>query len=135
MDKRTIPALMLTLTSSTTTMAEFLDGEWNRALELQLRRLEGKKYVGALRRLSYESFQSSIEEADRHYAGRNIARHVTALEPSLAHLNSFVAAITSIIQGTGPIAGFIWGLIQMIIVVSWYLVCLTVDMLSGSENE
>jgi len=100
-------------------MAKFLDGEWNRALELQLQRLEGKKYVGVLRCLSYESFQTSIEEADRLYARRNIARHVTALEPSLAHLNSFVAAITSIVQGTSPIAGFIWGLIQMIIVVSW----------------
>lgn len=95
--------------------------EWEKALADQQSRLQKKRYAGLLQSLDYESFQTTIAEADQRYRERNIARHIESLSPVLKHLQAFVQAFTTLLAARPETAGLVWGGILVVLVVSYYL--------------
>jgi len=73
-----------------------------------------------MQHLTYDAFKLALEDADRRFTDRHIARYTQRLLPALETFNSFAAGIMSLVQASGnSVAGFVWGSLQVILVVSF----------------
>lgn len=89
--------------------------EWEQSMERQRKRL-GKKSKH-IRSLSYDKFQKSLAETrDKHNRAPTTVV-LQKLQPLFDQLHNFVNAITSIVQSSPELTGFIWGAIQAVLTV------------------
>lgn len=89
-------------------------------MEQQMSRL-GKRR-NQIPSLTYNGFQSSIAEASDRHSRAPTAILLRKLQPVLDQLDGFVNAITSIVQASPDLAGFIWGAMQAVVKVLMNLV-------------
>lgn len=88
-------------------------------MEQQMSRLG--KWRDQIPSLTYNGFQASIAEAGDKYSRAPTTIVLQKLQPVLDQLDSFVNAITSIVQASPDMAGFIWGAMQAVVKVLLYL--------------
>lgn len=89
--------------------------EWELSMERQ-RKCLGKNSK-RIQSLSYDKFKTSLTEArDKHNRAPTTAV-LQKLQPLFDQLHNFVNAITSIVQSSPELTGFIWGAIQAVLIV------------------
>lgn len=99
--------------------ADGIEADWDEALRRQRHRLSRRKYSAVLPQLlSYHNFRSTLATEQERYGDRNIARHVLLLTPVLDRLNTFLLSTTTIMQASGSVASFVWGVLMALIVVA-----------------
>ncbi|CAG9986863.1 unnamed protein product [Clonostachys byssicola] len=104
--------------------------EWELSLEKQLSRL-GKKRRQVCS-LTYDDFNIRVNKASEAYSKSSALTSIHKLQRVLDQLNTFTKAITSIVQSSPELTGFIWGSIQAVITVAsrfTNLLALITDML------
>ncbi|RYC83738.1 hypothetical protein BFJ63_vAg13405 [Fusarium oxysporum f. sp. narcissi] len=90
--------------------------EWELSMERQ-RKCLGKNSK-RIQSLSYDKFKTSLTEArDKHNRAPTTAV-LQKLQPLFDQLHNFVNAITSIVQSSPELTGFIWGAIQAVLIVA-----------------
>jgi len=89
--------------------------EWELSMERQRKRL-GKKSK-RIQSVSYDKFKKSLTEARDKYNRAPTTVVLQKLQPLFDQLHNFVNAITSIVQSSPELAGFIWGAIQAVLTV------------------
>ncbi|TVY72341.1 Transcription activator GutR [Fusarium oxysporum f. sp. cubense] len=89
--------------------------EWELSMERQ-RKCLGKNSK-RIQSLSYDKFKTSLTEArDKHNRAPTTAV-LQKLQPLFDQLHNFVNAITSIVQSSPELTGFIWGAIQAVLIM------------------
>lgn len=89
-------------------------------MEQQISRLGERR--NQIPSLTYNGFQASITEASDKHSRAPTATVLRKLQPVLDQLDGFVNAITSIVQASPDLAGFIWGAMQAVMKVILNLV-------------
>ncbi|KAF4452937.1 Tetratricopeptide-like helical [Fusarium austroafricanum] len=90
--------------------------EWELSMERQRKRL-GKKSK-RIQSLSYDKFKASLTEASDKHKRAPTTSVLRKLQPVFDQLHNFVNAITSIVQSSPELTGFIWGSIQAVLAVA-----------------
>lgn len=91
---------------------------WTHALDRQRQRLADKRHATALSQLDFDSFKDFLSAESQRYTSRSDVRLISRLGPILDDFNSYVRSITTIVQGGGAVACFVWGAVQAVLTVS-----------------
>ncbi|QKD53703.2 P-loop containing nucleoside triphosphate hydrolase protein [Fusarium oxysporum Fo47] len=90
--------------------------EWELSMERQ-RKCLGKNSK-RIQSLSYDKFKTSLTEARDKHSRAPTTAVLQKLQPLFDQLHNFVNAITSIVQSSPELTGFIWGAIQAVLIVA-----------------
>jgi hypothetical protein len=99
-------------------MSGRLETHWQNSLQFHKNRLTKVKQQDIIKQIDYASFQTWLEAENTLYNHRHVTRRVKALASVLEEFEVFVRSITTMVEGGGSIACFVWGSIQAVLDVS-----------------
>ena len=98
-------------------MDRYLRERWERLFDQARHELEEEQCVAALTTAGMDDLVRALERAATVHSRQEVHRLVAKLHPSLQHIQSFTAAISSAVQ-YNPIACLVWGGIQAVLQVT-----------------
>jgi len=96
-----------------------LKSEWDAIVQQRLAPLDKK--ANKIQSLKYDDFQSTLQTASHEFHQSRVTSTIHKLKPVFDQLDVFVTAITSLVQASPELAGFIWGTTQAVIIVCTFL--------------
>ena len=98
-------------------MSQFHRNQWERLYEQKKQELLEADCSYALQTTSFDDLQRALHEMADEYSESRFPDLINRLNPSLQHIKSFTAAITSASQDNST-ASLIWGAVQATLLVS-----------------